>query len=131
MFGLFLLAVLLSLALALSGCHSTEPPASGREGSSEPETTQDVTTEVTQEPTTELTVPGQCTHSYGQWQTLVEASCTKPGQKQRSCSLCGDIQIQAVAATCTQPGETAGKHCSVCNTVLTAQQVLPAIIVRS
>lgn len=32
----------------------------------------------------------------------------------------------AVAPTETTPGKTEGKHCSVCNTVLTAQQVIPA-----
>ena len=32
----------------------------------------------------------------------------------------------AVAATCTTSGKTEGKHCSVCNTVLTAQTTIPA-----
>jgi len=32
----------------------------------------------------------------------------------------------AVAPTCTQTGLTAGSHCSVCNAVLTAQEVVPA-----
>ena len=31
----------------------------------------------------------------------------------------------AVEATCTEPGLTEGKHCSVCNTVLVAQQTVP------
>ena len=33
----------------------------------------------------------------------------------------------AVAATCTVTGLTAGSHCSVCNTTLTAQTVIPAL----
>ena len=33
---------------------------------------------------------------------------------------------KAVAATCTTAGKTQGKHCSVCNTVLTAQTTIPA-----
>lgn len=33
---------------------------------------------------------------------------------------------KAVAATCTSAGKTQGKHCSVCNTVLTAQTEIPA-----
>ena len=33
----------------------------------------------------------------------------------------------AVAPTCTQTGLTEGKHCSVCNTVLTPQTTLPAL----
>ena len=32
----------------------------------------------------------------------------------------------AVAATCTETGKTEGKHCSVCNAVLVAQEVIPA-----
>ena len=33
---------------------------------------------------------------------------------------------EAVAATCTESGLTAGSHCSVCGEVLTAQEVVPA-----
>lgn len=33
----------------------------------------------------------------------------------------------AVDATCTEAGKTEGKHCSVCNTVITAQETLPAL----
>ena len=32
----------------------------------------------------------------------------------------------AVEATCTEPGKTEGKHCSVCNTVLVEQTTVPA-----
>ena len=34
---------------------------------------------------------------------------------------------EAVAPTCTQAGKTAGKHCSVCNEVLVAQQEVAAL----
>ncbi len=33
----------------------------------------------------------------------------------------------AVAATCTESGKTEGKHCSVCNEVIVAQEVIPAL----
>lgn len=33
---------------------------------------------------------------------------------------------QAVEATCTTEGKTAGKHCSVCNAILAAQETIPA-----
>ena len=32
----------------------------------------------------------------------------------------------AVEATCTEPGKTEGKHCSVCHAVIVAQEVVPA-----
>lgn len=32
----------------------------------------------------------------------------------------------AIPATCTEAGKTEGKHCSVCNEVLVAQEVVPA-----
>ena len=37
------------------------------------------------------------------------------------------VEDAAVAPTCTEPGKTAGSHCSVCNTVLTAQETVPAL----
>ena len=36
------------------------------------------------------------------------------------------VNDPAVAATCTETGLTAGSHCSVCNTVLVAQETVPA-----
>jgi hypothetical protein len=56
-----------------------------------------------------------------------------------TCKDCGEIVVlvakapghttevdKAVAATCTTEGKTEGAHCSVCNTVLTAQETVPA-----
>ena len=37
-----------------------------------------------------------------------------------------EVTDAAVAPTCTETGLTAGSHCSVCNTVLTKQEVIPA-----
>ena len=36
------------------------------------------------------------------------------------------VADEAVAATCTGEGKTAGSHCSVCNAVIVAQQTIPA-----
>lgn len=69
------------------------------------------------------------------------ATCTEAGSKSIHCTRCDahkeDTVIKAaghtpaedaaVAPTCTEPGKTAGSHCSVCNTVLTAQETVPAL----
>lgn len=36
------------------------------------------------------------------------------------------VTHEGVGATCTEPGLTAGNHCSVCNVVLTAQEAIAA-----
>ena len=78
-------------------------------------------------------------HKFGEWTITQEASCTKDGEKVRVCSLCNKTETEtipaeghtevvdkAVAATCTKTGLTEGIHCSVCNAVIKAQEVVPA-----
>lgn len=43
------------------------------------------------------------------------------------CETCTEVIDAAVAATCTEPGLTEGKHCSVCNVVIVAQTVVDAL----
>ena len=69
---------------------------------------------------------GDHTHEFG------EATCTTPA----TCS-CGategnalghtEVVDQAVPATCTTAGKTEGKHCSVCEAVIVAQQTVEAL----
>ncbi|MBQ3215688.1 MAG: hypothetical protein IJB11_06195, partial [Oscillospiraceae bacterium] len=55
--------------------------------------------------------------------TVGSATITPPTQMTCTHNIVTD---QAVAATCTTTGLTAGTHCSKCNLVLTAQTVIPA-----
>ena len=78
-------------------------------------------------------------HTFGEWKTTKAATCTAEGTQIRTCEVCGKVETQtikalghkevidkAVAATCTKTGLTEGKHCSVCNAVIKAQETVPA-----
>ena len=78
-------------------------------------------------------------HSFGNWVTTTDATCTAKGAERRDCSNCDHYETRevnakghteaidkAVSATCTAPGKTEGKHCSVCNVVLVKQENIPA-----
>ena len=80
-------------------------------------------------------------HDYsGRWTVDEEADCVNDGSKSRHCSRCDaktDVTVieakghtevvdKAVAATCTADGYTEGKHCSVCSTVIVAQEKIAA-----
>ena len=78
-------------------------------------------------------------HSWDSGKVTKAATCTAKGVKTYTCTKCKvtkteDIPAkghkavtdEAVAATCTKAGKTAGSHCSVCGTVITAQQTVKA-----
>ena len=78
------------------------------------------------------------THSYTIFVETVARTCTTDGYTTYKCS-CGETENRdivnagheevidkAVTATCTAAGKTQGKHCSICNTVLEAQETIPA-----
>ncbi|MBQ2894178.1 MAG: hypothetical protein IJE92_01520, partial [Clostridia bacterium] len=73
--------------------------------------------------------------------TPTSATCTEQGFTTYNCSVCGDsyigdyvaaaghniVTLEGVPATCTTEGKTEGKYCSVCNEVILAQTVIPAL----
>ena len=78
------------------------------------------------------------THTWDEGKVTTPATCTTPGEKTYTCGTCNakkteridatghtEVTDAAVEATCTKTGLTEGKHCSVCNTVLVAQQTVP------
>ena len=78
-------------------------------------------------------------HSWNSGEITTAAGCTSTGVKTYTCTVCASTRTEdvpatghtevtdaAVAPTCTETGLTQGKHCSVCNTVLVAQQTVPA-----
>ncbi|MBE6617544.1 MAG: hypothetical protein E7627_06375 [Ruminococcaceae bacterium] len=71
--------------------------------------------------------------------SIQQPTCTTPGLTIFSCSICGDefsieteealghneVTDPGVEPTCLKDGLSEGKHCSVCNEVFVAQEVLP------
>ena len=79
----------------------------------------------------------RCEHKMDGGVVTTEATCTEKGEKTFTCILCEyteteevdmiphtEIELKAVAPTCTKSGLSSGKKCGVCDEVLVAQTVL-------
>jgi hypothetical protein len=102
-------------------------------------------TETAEIPATGDNTPAH-THTYGEptRENEVAATCTTKGSYDEviKCTECGEevsrttktidmiehtvVKDEAVAATCGTAGKTEGSHCSVCNTVIVAQEEIAA-----
>jgi len=79
-------------------------------------------------------------HDLGDWRVNKAPTCTEAGEEKRECDRCDYVEARAVAEnghieaidaavepTCTETGLTEGKHCSVCNEILVAQNEVAAL----
>ena len=79
-------------------------------------------------------------HAWNAGVVVTNAGCTADGLKQYTCTRCNQTRNEALSATghtpvtdievpvtCTQSGLTQGSHCSVCNAIITAQEIVPAL----
>ena len=75
-----------------------------------------------------------CGHEISREKMTTELTAHVNTDGNNNCDVCGKelckdhtpVTDPAVAPTCTEEGYTEGSHCSVCNTVIKAQQVIPA-----
>ncbi len=81
-----------------------------------------------------------CIHENKTWIVLKDSTCIDLGTKQQQCNDCGEILttsfipvqnhkitiLSSYEATCEENGMTEGSKCSVCNTIIVAQEVIPS-----
>ena len=139
-FNLFTLLVVFGLVLSVVACNkkteeskTTEKPTTAETDKPTEKPTDAPTDAPTDKPTTEHE------HVWNEGVVTTEPTCTEKGVRTYTCE-CGETRTEEVAAlghtevvdaavapTCTETGKTEGKHCSVCNAVLVAQETIDAL----
>lgn len=79
-------------------------------------------------------------HDYSDWSQTIEPTCTVVGEETHTCTVCGSLETREVAVlghteivdagvapTCVKTGLTEGSHCAICDEVIVAQEVIPAL----
>ena len=81
----------------------------------------------------------ECQHSFDGWYVKEKSTCTTDGEKRRNCINCDYYETEVIKGghtavvdepiepTCISTGLTEGSHCSVCNEVLVAQEVISKV----
>lgn len=99
-----------------------------------------VVTLVTEGTTYKITI-AECEHVFGEWKVTKEPTCVEKGEKTRTCTKCGVVETEEIAATgkhdielknakeatCTEAGYTGDKVCKVCDTVVEEGKVIDAL----
>ena len=80
-------------------------------------------------------------HTHNYVTSVTNPTCTNEGYTKYTCTDCADtytsdkvaalghtvVDIDAIAPTCTEAGLSGGEKCSVCDTVITEQTIIPAL----
>lgn len=65
---------------------------------------------------------GECSHTFGEWVTVKEATCTEKGEIERYCTSCLEKESRTLGTIAHTPGEIIsckkGQPCSVCGKIL-------------
>ncbi len=126
------LVLMLLCVFALSACDNVDTPPNNNDNDQQ---TTDENGDNNNSPEN-LTV---CQHTFGDWNTVKQATCKEEGKRTRTCDKCSETEEElikksethtavidaAVTASCKNTGLTEGSHCSICNEVLVAQTIVP------